>query len=461
MGNLILLWERLVAYTLRGATDNDLDDFFENALKILMVNLDETAMDGATFDTSDFDIDSALNITIKNSGVDHNLLANFVSQEHLRWDLTGAEDIHIDRIPDTLTGKDADTLDGSHASAFALSGHNHSGVYEPANANIQTHISSTSNPHSTTKTHMGLSNVDNVQQQPLDATLTSLAALGTAADKLAYTTGSDTWAETAFSGFGRSLVDDADAAAGKTTLELNNVTNDAQLKRVAGDLNSFSTKATPVNADVLILEDSADSYVKKKILWSQLPAGGGGGDFSNGGEAGGADRSMGNTDNYAFALKTNDNDAIKMHENGIVDLPKQSRVRAWLSSTQSIPNNTWTIMVCQTENYDEQSEYNTSTGRFQPKEDGYYLLAGKSHYSPTFNGQRHQIWEKNATSGLNGTHLGLTGDYASGAKGGTVITIEYLLSTDYVEFFVHQDSGSARSLYNTRHENYICIHKLS
>ena len=30
----------------------------------------------------------------------------------------------------------ADMLDGSHASAFSLSGHNHSGVYEPADANI-------------------------------------------------------------------------------------------------------------------------------------------------------------------------------------------------------------------------------------------------------------------------------------------------------------------------------------
>ncbi len=31
--------------------------------------------------------------------------------------------------------------------------------------------------------------------QAFDATLTSIAALGTAADKLAYTTGLDTWAE--------------------------------------------------------------------------------------------------------------------------------------------------------------------------------------------------------------------------------------------------------------------------
>jgi hypothetical protein len=56
---------------------------------------------------------------------------------------------------------DSELLDGLDSTAFALSGHNHSGVYEPANANIQSHISSTSNPHGVTKAQVGLSNVDN------------------------------------------------------------------------------------------------------------------------------------------------------------------------------------------------------------------------------------------------------------------------------------------------------------
>jgi len=49
--------------------------------------------------------------------------------------------------------------------------------------------------------------------QPLDATLTSLADLGTAANKMLYTTDVDTWAEAAITAAGRSMVAGANAAA--------------------------------------------------------------------------------------------------------------------------------------------------------------------------------------------------------------------------------------------------------
>lgn len=58
----------------------------------------------------------------------------------------------------------------------------------------------------------------NIGAQASDATLTSLSALGTAADKVAYTTGVDTWAETSLTAAGRALIDDASAAAQRTTL---------------------------------------------------------------------------------------------------------------------------------------------------------------------------------------------------------------------------------------------------
>ena len=52
------------------------------------------------------------------------------------------------------------TLSGSNTgdqdlSGYSLTSHNHTGTYEPANANIQSHISSTSNPHNTTASQVG------------------------------------------------------------------------------------------------------------------------------------------------------------------------------------------------------------------------------------------------------------------------------------------------------------------
>ncbi len=57
-------------------------------------------------------------------------------------------------------------------------------------------------------------------KQPLDATLTALAALVTSQDKLIYATGADTFAQTTLTAFMRTLLDDADAAAARTTLGL-------------------------------------------------------------------------------------------------------------------------------------------------------------------------------------------------------------------------------------------------
>ena len=57
-------------------------------------------------------------------------------------------------------------------------------------------------------------------RQPLDATLTALASVTTAANQLIYATGSDAFATTSLTSFGRSLVDDTDAPTARTTLGL-------------------------------------------------------------------------------------------------------------------------------------------------------------------------------------------------------------------------------------------------
>jgi len=73
----------------------------------------------------------------------------------------------------------------------------------------------------TGSTGLTVTNGDGVAGNPtltLDATLAGVSAVTTAADQLVYSTGVDTFAATSFTAAGRALVDDATAAAQRTTL---------------------------------------------------------------------------------------------------------------------------------------------------------------------------------------------------------------------------------------------------
>ena len=61
----------------------------------------------------------------------------------------------------------------------------------------------------------------------------------------------------------------------KNDIGLGNVTNDAQMLRAANDYLAFVEKVTPVNDDLVIIEDSEDSGNKKRLRLENMIGGGG------------------------------------------------------------------------------------------------------------------------------------------------------------------------------------------
>jgi hypothetical protein len=83
--------------------------------------------------------------------------------------------------------------------------------------------------------------------QGLDAELTAIAGLVSAADRLPYYTGSGTASLATFTTYGRSLVDDADAATARGTLGLATVTVDNTLPRFDSTAGAMQTSGVAID----------------------------------------------------------------------------------------------------------------------------------------------------------------------------------------------------------------------
>ena len=103
--------------------------------------------------------------------------------------------------------------------------------------------------------------------QPLDAALTSISELTTSAGLLIYTTAEDTYATSSLTEFARSILDDADAAAVRTTLGLGTAATSDTGDFLAANaaLNDVSDVliANVANAQILVYDSDAGANDNK------------------------------------------------------------------------------------------------------------------------------------------------------------------------------------------------------
>lgn len=154
--------------------------------------------------------------------------------------------------------------------------HLHIGVYEPANANIQTHISSQSNPHNVTKSQVGLGNVDNTSDANKPISSATQTALNAKADKVTGATANnfaalDTNGNLKDSGNKASDFDLAGAAStvqGNLTTHINDTNNPHSVTKTQVGLGNVPNVDATVASN--ITQDSTHRFVSdtEKSTWN-------------------------------------------------------------------------------------------------------------------------------------------------------------------------------------------------
>ena len=206
--------------------------------------------------------------------------------------------------------------------------------------------------------------------------------------------------------------------------------------QTAGSLEGTSILSTGEAGGTKFLREDGDGTSS----W-QAPAGG---DFSDGGDAGGANRSLGNTDAYDLSLETNNVAQLTIEGSatgtGVITTPNQSgcHVRRG-SGSQTISNTTFTKVVFDTELYDIQGEFdNTTNYRFTVLLDGIYQIHAKVNWQSPVTNSRYQvnIYKNGSSFSRNVMFTNTTGLQTQAADATAA-----LVTDDYIEVFVYHSSG--------------------
>lgn len=124
---------------------------------------------------------------------------------------------------------------------------------------------------------------------------------------------------------------------------------------------------------------------------------------------------------------------------------------AYLSSLQSVTSGVNTKITFQTKEFDTASSYDNATNyRFQPNVAGYYQVNAASAYTVGVSARMTTYIYKNGSEWKRGSDFAATNSYTC-----PVSALVYLNgSTDYVEIYTYQSSGSTLSLVNANSQNF-------
>jgi hypothetical protein len=129
---------------------------------------------------------------------------------------------------------------------------------------------------------------------------------------------------------------------------------------------------------------------------------------------------------------------------------------AWLSSDQSIATATWTKLLLATKDFDTHLCYSTTNARFTPTAPGFYAIQATADLKVAVNQCGFQL-----SAYVNGA-LARSGPTSrasgTGHVGASLSTTLYLNgTTDYLEIWGYQDSGSSQSIDSVQARTHVQV----
>ena len=122
---------------------------------------------------------------------------------------------------------------------------------------------------------------------------------------------------------------------------------------------------------------------------------------------------------------------------------------AYLSTNQTISASTFTKVQCNIEEFDTNSNYNTTDYRFTPTVAGYYQITVGCSFTTT------QTAELLSTVYKNGSRFKTVFDMEATSWGGYGTVLVYANgSTDYFEFFIYSASAGTKTITGVARDSY-------